>query len=87
MDAEEGLGDVPEIFPAIVLGWLMLVRSGLDSRERAAIMTATGGSLEVNIIREKLITSWEDDDLAERDGHSKMPGAHVARLGEVIARG
>ena len=51
-DAEEELGDVPEVFPAIVLGWLMLVRSGLDSRERAAIMTATGGSLEVNTIRE-----------------------------------
>ncbi|CAK0895531.1 unnamed protein product, partial [Prorocentrum cordatum] len=81
-DAEEELGDMPEVFPSLVLGWLMLVRSGLDSRERAAIMTATGGSLEVNIIREKLISSWEDDDLAERDGHSRSPKAYTAQLGE-----
>ncbi|CAK0870312.1 unnamed protein product [Prorocentrum cordatum] len=82
-DAEEELGDMPEVFPSLVLGWLMLVRSGLDSRERAAIiMTATGGSLEVNITREKLISSWEDDDLAERDGHSRFPKAYTAQLGE-----
>ena len=53
----------------------MLVRSGLDSREQAAVMATTGGSLEVKIIREKLITMWEDDDLAERDG------LHLARYG------
>ncbi|CAK0796441.1 unnamed protein product [Prorocentrum cordatum] len=61
-EAEEELGNIPEVFPAIVLGWLMLVRSGLDSRERAAVMTATGGSLDVNQIREKLISSWEEPD-------------------------
>ncbi|CAK0871003.1 unnamed protein product, partial [Prorocentrum cordatum] len=81
-DAEEELGDMPEVFPTLVLGWLMLARSGLDSRGRAAIMTATGGSLGVNTIREKLISSWEDDDLAERDGHSRFPKAYTAQLGE-----
>ncbi|CAK0903376.1 unnamed protein product, partial [Prorocentrum cordatum] len=81
-DAEEELGGLPEVFPSLVLGWLMLVRSGLDSRERAAIMTATGGSLEVDTIREKLISSWEDEDLAECDGHSRFPKAYTAQLGE-----
>ena len=70
---------MPEVFPTIVLGWLMLVRSGLDSREQAAVMATTGGSLEVKTIRERLITIWEDDDLAERDGNTTIPGAHVAR--------
>ncbi|CAK0887957.1 unnamed protein product [Prorocentrum cordatum] len=79
---QEELGGVPEVFPAIVLGWLMLVRSGLDSRERAAIVTAAGGSLDVSLIREKLISSWEDDDLAERDGQSMFPRAYVAQLEE-----
>ena len=29
-EAEEELGDMPEVFPSIVQGWLMLVRSGRD---------------------------------------------------------
>ncbi|CAK0836529.1 unnamed protein product [Prorocentrum cordatum] len=81
-DAEEELDDMPEVFPSIVWGWLMLARAGLDSKERSAIMTATGGSLEASTIREKLITTWEDDDLAERDGHARYPKAYTAQIGD-----
>ena len=62
---QEKLADGPEVLPSKVLGWLMLVRSGLDPRERAAILATTGGSLDLNMIRENLISSWEDDNLAE----------------------
>ena len=52
------------------------------SRERSAILTATGGSLDVCIERDKLIATWEDDGLAERDGHAKYPKAFAAQLGD-----
>ncbi|CAK0885734.1 unnamed protein product [Prorocentrum cordatum] len=60
----------------------MLGRFGLDSRERSAILTAAGGSLDVVTMREKLMPSWEDDGLAERDGQAKCPNACAAQLGE-----
>ncbi|CAK0788217.1 unnamed protein product, partial [Prorocentrum cordatum] len=81
-EAEEEVAEVPEVFPGLVLGWVMLARSGLDSRQRSAILTATSGSLDVSIMREKLASSWEDDDLAERDGQGKYPKAYAAQLGE-----
>eukprot|EP00959_Pyramimonas_sp_CCMP1952_P150442 3148548-Pyramimonas_sp.AAC.1 len=60
----------------------MLARAGLDSRERSAIMTVTGGSLEAIAIRDKLISTWEDDELAERDGHARYPKAYTAQMGD-----
>ncbi|CAK0873360.1 unnamed protein product [Prorocentrum cordatum] len=81
-DAEEELDDVPEVSPSIVRGWLMLARAGLDSRERSAIVTAAGGSLEVGAIRDDLISTWGGDDLAERDGRARCPKAYAAQMGD-----
>ncbi|CAK0792581.1 unnamed protein product [Prorocentrum cordatum] len=81
-DAEEELDDMPEVFPSIVRGWLMLARAGLDSTGRSAIVTATGGPLEAIAICDKLISTWEDDDLAERDGHARYTKAYTAQMGD-----
>ena len=46
--------EAPEVFPRLVRGWLLLVRSGLDSMERAAILSSTRGLLECEAIRDAL---------------------------------
>ena len=76
--------DLPEVFPSLVRGWLLLARSALDSRERAAIMASTRGSLEFEAVRMALISNWEEDDLRERDTQSKQKAyqAHASGGGD-----
>ena len=64
---EEDEVDRFEVFVGVIRGWRLLRATGLDARERNAIMAATQNSIEYMSVADALQNQWEEADLAERD--------------------
>ena len=65
--AKEEIGELPEILPDVVLGWLLLHKSGLDAGERATVLATTRNKLNFDVIETALRSVWTESDLRNRD--------------------
>ena len=52
--AKEDMGELPDILPDVVLGWLLLQKSGLDAGERATVLATTRNKLGFDAIEAAL---------------------------------
>ena len=59
--------ELPEILPDVILGWLLLARSGFDASERANILSSCQNQLGTKAVEKAMRTQWPDRDLQERD--------------------
>ena len=67
---KEDIGELPEILPDVVLGWLLLMKSGLDASERATVLATTRNQLGFDVIETALRSIWTESDLRHRDQRS-----------------
>ena len=58
---------LPEILPDVVLGWLLLTKSGLDVSERSNILAMARNKLGFDTIEAALRQVWQEEDLRTRD--------------------
>ena len=58
---------LPEILPDVVLGWLLLHKSGLDAGERSNILAITRNQLSFDVVETALRQVWQEEDLRTRD--------------------
>lgn len=56
-----------EILPPVLMGWILLHKSGLSPPERAAILGSSGNKLELKEVELALREQWLDGDLREHD--------------------
>ena len=66
------LSQMPELLPELVLGWLLLHRSGLDAKERSVVLAATRNSLALGKVEDALKAQWQDEDLETHDSRQKI---------------
>ena len=58
---------LPDILPDVVLGWLLLHKSGLDPGERATVLATTRNQLDFDVVEAALRSVWTEADLRNRD--------------------
>jgi hypothetical protein len=66
-DDDAEIEKLPDLLPDIVLGWMILSKTGLDAQERGVILAATHGSYALKDVEEALRLHWSDEDLRKRD--------------------
>ena len=69
---------LPAFLPDVILGWLLLQRSGLDSKGRSVVLAATHNKLNLSLIEEALKAQWPDEDVEKHDAKFKDRGAKGA---------
>ena len=65
--AKKDTSDLPDILPDVVLGWLLLQKSGLDAGERATVLATTRNKLDFDAVEAALRSVWAEADLRHRD--------------------
>ena len=65
--AKKDTSDIPDILPDVVLGWLLLQKSGLDAGERATVLATTRNKLDFDAVEAALRSVWTEADLRNRD--------------------
>ena len=65
--AKEDMGELPDILPDVVLGWLLLQKSGLDAGERTTEPATTRNQLGFDVIEAALRSVWTTADSRNRD--------------------
>ena len=66
-----------DVFPDIVVGWMLLMKTGLEATERVAVTSAAGG-LAWRGIEDALRKQWSDDNIRARDARKPKGGQHHA---------
>ena len=64
---DKEIGELPDILPDVVLGWLLLQKSGLDAGERATVLATTRNKLGFDAIEAALRSVWTEADVRNRD--------------------
>ena len=66
-NAKETTGELPDLLPDVVLGWLLLQKSGLGAGDRATVLATTRNKLGFDEIEAALRSVCTESDLRHRD--------------------